>query len=173
MKDKARAGLPEEQRALLAAFGRFLRGQGDAAVPAAQHLTEGPAAFLLYALFLRALQLGRAVQELCIDGHALEAQMIARPMVSGTLSMLLIAQQDSDARALLFAQFQRKVRRQRAAAGVKHGHSTQQRADEVEATEIAEEQLALAAHAAAGLQPANPLGRSPLSWSGLSDRALS
>jgi hypothetical protein len=172
MKDKSRASLPEHQRELLVSFGKFLRGHAQAAVAASRQLNRGPAAFLLYALLLRVLQLGRAVQELCIVGHALEAQMIARPMVSAALSMLLVAEADGDARALLFAQFQRKLREQRSAALVKHGHLTQQRADALEAAEAATDDQALAAHAAAGTRPAKPLGSSRLTWSGLSDRAL-
>lgn len=131
-----------------------------------------PAAFVLYALFLRLLQLGRAVQELCIVGHALEAQLITRPMVSASLSMILIAEGGSNPRALLFAQFQRKLRRQRSAALVKHDHLSRQRAVELEAMEVALEEQALAAHAAAGTVPARRLGPSEQTWSGLSDHAL-
>ncbi len=172
MKDKPRTELPADQRELLRAFGQFLRGHGNAAAGAATHLNQGPGAFVLYALFLRVLQLGRTVQELGIVGHSLEAQLIARPMVSAALSMLLIAEADSDARAMLFAQFQRKLRRLRSAALVKHGHLGQKRAEELEAAEVALEEQALAAHAAAGTRPADPLGKSTLTWSGLSDHAL-
>ena len=87
MKDKPRAELPADQRELLRAFGQFLRGHGDAAVDAAPYLDQGPGAFVLYVLFLRVLQLGRTVQELCIVGHSLEAQLIARAMVSASLSI--------------------------------------------------------------------------------------
>ena len=45
---------------------KFVRGHANAAVEASRHLNDGPAAFVLYALFLRLLQLGRAVQELCM-----------------------------------------------------------------------------------------------------------
>jgi hypothetical protein len=93
-------------------------------------------------------------------------------MVSATLGIMLIAEQDSDSRALLFASFQGTVRRQRAAALVNHGHLTQKRADELEAEQAAEDAKALAAHAAAGTLPAVRLGKTPTGWSGLSDHAL-
>lgn len=172
MRKTPRQALPEHQRALLAALGRFLRGHTEATVPASQQLSRGPAAFVLYAMFLHTVQQGRALQELCIVGNAIAARLIARAMVSAVLGLLLIAEQDSDARALLFAEFQGTVRRQRAAALVKYGHLTQQRADELEAEQVAEETKALAAHAAAGTRPAARLGRARTGWSGLSDRAL-
>jgi hypothetical protein len=93
-------------------------------------------------------------------------------MVSAALGILLIAEQDSDARALLFTSFQGTVRRQRAAALVKHGHLTQARADELEAEQAAEDSKAFSAQAAAGTVPAARLGKRPEGWSGLSDYAL-
>ncbi len=172
MREIPRRELPESQRILLAALGRFLRGHTEATMPASQHLGQGPAAFLLYAMFLHTVQQGRALQELCIVGDAIAARLIARAMVSAALGLMLIAEQDSDARALLFAEFQGTVRRQRAAALVRHGHLTQQRADELETEQVAEEAKALAAHAAVGTRPAPRLGSARTGWSGLSDRAL-
>jgi hypothetical protein len=98
--------------------------------------------------------------------------MAARAMVSATLSTQLIAEHDSNSRALLFAQFQRRVRRQRAKALIKQGHLTQQKADELEAEELAQEETALAAQAAAGTRPAERLGDSRHGWSGLTDYAF-
>lgn len=98
--------------------------------------------------------------------------MIGRAMVSATLSMLLIAEDDSDSRALLFAQFQRRLRRQRGRALVKHGHLTQKRAGELEAQQVAEERKALEAQARAGTRPAKRLGDHPHGWSGLTDYAM-
>jgi hypothetical protein len=171
MLDVPRQQLPENQRAFLAAFGRFLKGHFEATLPAAERRDDGPAAFLLYAMFIHTIKLGRALQELCTEGHAIEARLIARAMVSATLGILLIAEQDSDSRALLFASFQEKIRKQRAGALVKHGHLSQQRADELEAEQSAEDVKALDAHAAAGTSPAARLGNKP-TWSGLSDYAL-
>src|ERR1700730_18082813 len=110
MRETPRRDLPEHQRALLAALGKFLRGHTEATMTASQQISRGPAAFLLYAMFLHTVQLGRALQEMCIVGNAIAARLIARAMVSAVLGILLIAEQDSDARALLFAEFQRTVR---------------------------------------------------------------
>ncbi len=172
IRDVSRMELPEAQRALLASLGRFLRGHSEATASASQHLDQGPAAFLLYAMFLHIVQLGRSMQELCIEGHAISARLIGRAMVSAALGIMLIAEQDSDSRALLFGSFQGTVRRQRAAALVKHGHLSQKRATELEAEQAGEDTQALAAHAAAGTLPAARLGKAQTGWSGLSDHAL-
>lgn len=82
MREISRQQLPEHQRALLAALGTFLRGHTEGTMPASQHLGAGPAALLLYAMFLHIVQLGRALQELCIVGNAIAARLIARAMVS-------------------------------------------------------------------------------------------
>jgi hypothetical protein len=47
IRDVSREKLPEDQRTLLAALGRFLRGHSEATAPASQHLDHGLAAFLL------------------------------------------------------------------------------------------------------------------------------
>jgi hypothetical protein len=172
IKDVARIQLPVNQRTLLVALGKFLRGHTEATLPASEHLGRGPAAFVLYAMSLHLIKLGRVLQDLCSEGHTIEARLIGRAMVSAALGILLIAEQDSDARALLFASFEGTVRRQRAAALVKHGYLTQARADELEAEHAAEDVNAFSVQAAAGTVPAARLGKRPEGWSGLSDYAL-
>lgn len=68
MREVGRATLPEDRRELLAVYGRFLRSMTDLIAPAGGRVKQGPAALLLYAMWLRLVQLGRAVQEVCIDG---------------------------------------------------------------------------------------------------------
>ncbi len=171
MQEVPRMTLPEDQRELLAAFGRFLRGHMETMSAASGQLGDGPAAFLLYAMFVHQIQLGRALQEICIGGHAQEGQMIARALVGGALDILLVAEADSHSRALLYVTYESRVRQERARVLVKHGHMTQQDADAREAKAVAEETAKSAAHAAAGQTPAAKLGRWP-TWSGLTDQGL-
>ncbi len=131
----ARRELPDDQRQLLAAFGRFLRSMTEMIAPAGARVGNGPAAFLLYAMWLRQIQLGRALQELCIDGFAQEAQMLSRAIVGAALDVMLICENDADRRALLYAMFQKKVRRERSKALVRHGHLSKVAAVELERRE--------------------------------------
>jgi hypothetical protein len=172
MQSVPRRSLPEAQRELLAAFGRFLRANSEAILPASSQISRGPAAFLLYAIFIRLVQLGRALQELCVEGHAGDAQVLSGAMISAALDILLICEDEPDRRALLFALFQKRVRVRRSSAMVRHGHLTQQRADQLEAEQEAIDRQSLAGHAAGGTVPAEPLGNSTLNWSGLSDSAV-
>ncbi len=165
-----RRELPADQRDLLAAFGRFLRSMTELTLPAGGRVNDGPAAFLLYAMWLREIQLGRAVQELCIDGFAQEAQMLARAMIGCALDVMLICEKDSDRRALLYVLFQKKVRRERSKALVRNGHLSKERAAELEARDLEIDQRSLAAHAAAGTRPAPRLGNVRTTWSGISAR---
>lgn len=167
-----RLELPANHRDLLSAFGRFLRSMTEAIMPAGSRVGDGPAAFLLYAMWLRQIQLGRAVQELCIDGFAQEARMLSRAMVGAALDMMLICEQDVDRRALLYATFQKKVRRERSKALVRHGHLSRQRAIELEQREHEIDTKALAAHAQAGTRPASRLGKVRTTWCGLSTASL-
>jgi hypothetical protein len=68
MKVVPRADLPGEQRDLLAALGHYLHDIATLLPRVSEHLKEGPAATVLYALFVPTLQLGRALQDLCIAG---------------------------------------------------------------------------------------------------------
>lgn len=131
----------------------------EAMAPAGTRAGDGPAAFLLYAMWLRQIQLGRAVQELCIHGFAQEAQMLSRAVVGAALDMMLICEQDVDRRVLLYAMFQKKVRRERSKALVRHGHLSRQAALELEQIEQEIDRQALSAHALAGTRPAPRLGQ--------------
>src|SRR5258708_4728065 len=122
VRDEPRMPLPEEQQKLLRAYGRFLRSMTELTQPANLHRGDGPAAFVLYVMWLREVQLGRAVQEICINGFAQEAQMVARAMIGEALDVMFISQADSDRRALLYASYARTVQRKRAKALVLHGH---------------------------------------------------
>jgi hypothetical protein len=167
-----RLALPDDQRELLAAFGRFLRAMTELITPAGGRVSNGPAPFLLYAMWLRQIQLGRAVQELCIDGFAQEAQMLARAIVGAALDIMLICEQDPDPRALLYASFQKKVRRERSKALIRHGHLSKETATELEHREQEVDKKALAAHAATGMRPSARLGKVRTTWSGLSTASL-
>jgi hypothetical protein len=70
------------------------------------------------------------------------------------------------------ASSRKKVRNKRWVALVKHGVLSQQRADQLEADEVDIDAAALKALAATGLQPLDPLGKNPWTWSGLSDFAV-
>jgi len=164
----ARRGLPDDQRQLLAAFGRFLRSMTEIIAPAGASVGNGPAAFLLYAMWLRQIQLGRALQELCIDGFAQEAQMLSRAIVGAALDVILICERDADRRALLYAVFQKRVRRERSKALVRQGHLSKEAALELERREQEIDKAALAAHAQAGTRPAARLGKVRTTWSGRS-----
>ncbi len=144
----------------------------EAMAPAGTRVADGPAAFLLYAMWLRQIQLGRGVQELCIDGFAQEAQMLSRAIVGAALDMMLICEQDVDRRALLYAMFQKKVRRERSKALVRHGHLSKEAAQKLEQAEQEIDRQALAAHALAGTRPAPRLGKVRTTWSGLSTASL-
>lgn len=139
-------------------------------LPAGGRVNDGPAAFLLYAMWLREIQLGRAAQELCIDGFAQEAQMPARAMIGCALDVMLICEKDSDRWALLYALFQKKVRRERSKALVRYGHLAKERAAKLEERDQEIDQRSLVAHAAAGTRPAARLGKVRNTWSGLSAR---
>jgi len=119
-------------------------------------------------MWLREIQLGRAVQKLCIDGFAQEAQMLARAMIGCALDMMLICEKDADRRALLYALFQMKVRGERSKALVRYGHLSKERAAELEQREQEIGRQSLAAPAAAGTRPASRLGKVRSTWSGLS-----
>jgi len=168
-----RRRLPDNHRALLTSYGQYLSKLAELTVPASRHVADGPGLFVLYAMFVHLVQLARAVQELCIDGYAIEAQMLGRAMVGQVLDMLLIAEKDSDRRSLLFALFQKRVRRERAMALVRYGHVTKERMAELESEQLRIEKEALEKHAKVGTKPAARLGKSRNSWSGLSTRVLS
>lgn len=167
-----RRELPDSQRELLAAFGRFLRSMTEIITAGGARVGNGPAAFLLYAMWLRQIQLGRAVQELCIDGFAQEAQVLSRAIVGAALDVMLICERDADQRALLYAIFQKKVRRARSKALVRHGHLSKEAAIELERREQEIDKAALAAHAQAGTRPSPRLGRVRTTWSGMSVASL-
>jgi hypothetical protein len=126
---------------------------------------------VLYVLFVRTLQLGRALQDLCIAGYADESRLLGRAMVSAGLTSLLIAEKDCDSRALLFALQQRETRRKRGAALVRHRLMEQSAFEEDDAKQTALEDETLAKHEAAGTRIAAKLGDRP-TWSGLTDRQV-
>jgi hypothetical protein len=171
MKVVPRADLPGEQRDLLAALGQYLQAIATLLPGVSAHVKDGPAATLLYVLFVRTLQLGRALQDLCIAGYADESRLIGRAMVSAGLTALLIADQDSDSRALLYALEQRKTRRERGTALVRHALMAQSVFEEDDAKQTKLEDETLARHEAAGTRVAAKLGHRP-TWSGLSDRQV-
>jgi hypothetical protein len=171
MKIVPRADLPIEQRDLLAALGQYLHAIATLLPRVSEHVMDGPAATVLYVLFVRTLQLGRPLQDLCIAGYADESRLLGRAMVSAGLTSLLIAEEDCDSRALLYAFQQRETRRKRGAALVRHRLMEQSAFEEDDAKQTALEDETLAKHEAAGTRVAAKLGDRP-TWSGLSDRQV-
>lgn len=166
-----RAALPGEPRDLLAALGQYLRVIATLLPRVSEHVKDGPAATVLYALFVRTLQLGRALQDLCIAGYADESRLVGRAMVSAGLTALFIAEKDCDSRALLYAFQQRETRRKRGTALVRHGFMKQSVFEEDDAKQTALEDETLAKYEAAGTHIAAKLGDRP-TWSGLTDRQM-
>ena len=171
MKVVPRADLPGEQRDLLAALGQYLHAIATLLPRVSEHVKEGPAATVLYALFVRTLQLGRALQDLCIAGYGDESRLIGRAMVSAGLTSLLIAERDCDSKALLYAFQQRETRRKRGAALVRYGFMDRSALEEDDAKQTRLEDETLAKHEAAGTRVAAKLGDRP-TWSGLTDRQV-
>jgi hypothetical protein len=171
MKVVPRADLPDEQRGLLAALGQYLHAIATLLPRVSDHVKDGPAATVLYVLFVRTLQLGRALQDLCVAGYADESRLLGRAMVSAGLTALLVAEKDSDSRALLYAFEQREIRRKRGAALVRYGFMNQSFFEEDDARQTALEDATLAKHGAAGTHVAAKLGDRP-TWSGLTDRKV-
>lgn len=171
MKVVPRADLPGEQRDLLAALGQYLHAIATLLPRVSEHVKEGPAATVLYALFVRTLQLGRALQDLCIAGYGDESRLIGRAMVSAGLTSLLIAEKDCDSRALLYAFQQRETRRKRGAALVRYRFMDQSALEEDDAKQTGLEDETLAKHEKAGTRVAAKLGDRP-TWSGLTDRQV-
>ena len=171
MKVVPRADLPGEQRDLLAALGQYLHVIATLLPRVSEHVKEGPAATVLYMLFVRTLQLSRALQDLCIAGYADESRLLGRAMVSAGLTALFIAENDCDSRALLYAFQQRETRRKRGTALVRHGLMKQSVFDEDDAKQTQLEDETLAKHEAAGTRVAARLGDRP-TWSGMTDRQV-
>ena len=166
-----RAELPPEQRDLLAALGQYLQAVATLLPRVSERVKEGLAATLLYLLFVRILQLGRALQDLCIAGYADESRVLGRAMVSGGLTALLIAEKDSDSRALLYAFQQRETRRKRGKALVRHRVMEQSVFEEDDERQTKLEDEVLARYEEAGTAVAAKLGERP-TWSGLTDRQV-
>jgi hypothetical protein len=171
MKVVPRADLPGEQRDLLAALGQYLHAIATLSPRVSKHVKEGPAATVLYVLFARTLQLGRALQDLCIAVYEDESRLLGRAMVSAGLTALLIAEKDCDSRALLYACQQREIRRKRGTALVRQRLMEQSVLEVDDAKQTKLEDETLAKHEAAGTRVAAKLGDRP-TWSGLTDRQV-
>jgi hypothetical protein len=98
---------------MLNAYRDFVKAAAAHVAQAAGRATTGPAESLLYMGFVRLVQLGYTLETLARSGLVREGQGTARSMVSVALDVLLITEQDTPARALLFALGQRPIRRVR------------------------------------------------------------
>jgi len=125
-----------DQSNLLNAFELLLRRAVGLAAAAGDKSRRSPGPFIMYAIFVRLVQLARAIQALARSGYANEAQPHARAMVNAAVNLMFIAEADSDARGLLFALFSQQRRARRAQSLVRQGYLDQQRAESLEAQEI-------------------------------------
>lgn len=162
---------PIDQSNLLDAFELFLQGAVGLAAEAGRKPRRSPGPFIIFAIFVRLVQLARSIQAMARSGYANEAQPHARAMVNAAVNLIFIAEADSDARGLLFAFFSQKRRARRAESLVKQGFLNRKAAEVLEAAEIKKDEEALKHQEESGVKPAAKLG-SANTWTGLSDQDL-
>ncbi len=176
--------LPSPQRALLEAHEHFLRDAINWLSCLDPRPTMTVAETMMVSLAVRVIQLGRALQAQCQAGYAGEAAPIARAMLSGAMTLVCIADADSDARAVAYLHHEEYVRKKRIADLIKQSkeaHALGQAAyfSEEELRQIIAEDAELtkinaakfSAFAAKGITP-KKLGSRKDTWHGLDDRGL-
>ena len=87
--------------AILIAHRTFL----DSAIDVLRHgpsEMDRPSAFVLVALAVRLIQRAAAAHTLCVQGYGTEASPLLRSMLSALASIIYVAQDNSDSRALAF-----------------------------------------------------------------------
>lgn len=165
------SAIPAEQLALLQQLDEVLRQAFTIMRPVVNRAHESVAAFTLTTISLRLLQDARAIQHLCRNGYADEAQGLSRGMVSGAADLLFISQTDWEARALRYFLFSQKRRRRWSESLVKQGFQARDQHQGWDKTETRKEEELLAGLAEKGLRPAQSFGEAN-TWTGLRDDQL-
>ena len=87
--------------AILIAHRKFLDSAIDVLRTGPREMDK-PSQFVLVALAVRVIQRAAAAHTLCVQGYGTEASPLLRAMLSAVASIIYVAQENSDSRALAF-----------------------------------------------------------------------
>jgi hypothetical protein len=177
----------ETQMVMLAAADTFLRGMD--AILASGGVKPGPLRVdVPYALYVRMMQLARAISFLSANGYGEEAKPLARALLSTSIAIRVIVGDDlrakpsvqgqppvdlekiSDGRALAYLSHHTFIRRRLNQAYLLRGWVDKQTVEEVDKEVDAQDAATLAEYEKHGITPIK-LGAKEDSWHGLTDEA--
>jgi hypothetical protein len=185
--DDERTKRRESQMGMLAAADTFLR-EMDATLASGSVKPGSLRVDVPYALYVRMMQLARAISFLGANGYGEEAKPLARAILSTSIAIKVIVGDDlrnkpplqdqppvdfekvSDGRALAYLSYHTFIRRRLNQAYLRRGWVDRQRVEEVDREVDAQDAATLAEYEKQGITPIK-LGTKEDSWHGLSDEA--
>jgi hypothetical protein len=168
---------PPEQDKLIRASASFTKAVYEISHPAGPIARISTAENIIYAIFLRLLQMSRSIQSACAEGYAHEQQGLVRSMVSAASDLIYIAgQPNPPSWAMLYAAYSIERRKKIGKGYLKVGIMNQEMFDLWDKDQDQKEQKAFADAKGEGIVPAEKhktkKGYSAPTWSGFSDADL-